>query len=263
MKRAAFLLMILLLPASVFASGVGFSDTYLITGEENRVLLMPAGQFESQIQRIMMQSKNSEASVEKVKKSDRSTYGKKEGPSLWQSTLERDAEDLRTSLRANTSLSSDTIGQRAKEYVAMRKAMKIHADGSEEDKPIDLWEIRPFNPVFNLAPYESLLQSVPTEFSEYVRGAAIYRADEYTSAVLHWDAILQLPKEQRHFRSTWAAYMAGKACLRKEPAKAIPYFIQTRQLAEQGFADSLNLAAESWGWQGACRMDAGAMPSIR
>src|SRR5262249_28629297 len=55
------------------------------------------------------------------------------------------------------------------------------------------------------------------------------------------------PPNERHFKSTWAAYMLGRSWENENPEKATSYFQKTRELAGAGFADSLCLAGDSLG----------------
>ncbi|MBV8585541.1 MAG: tetratricopeptide repeat protein, partial [Verrucomicrobia bacterium] len=89
-----------------------------------------------------------------------------------------------------------------------------------------------------------------SEFSQYDKAAIAYGQNDSKTARELWLALLQLPPEQRHYRSTWAAYMLGHDALQnKDYDQAIQYFQQTRSLAEKGFADSPGLAAASLGWE--------------
>jgi hypothetical protein len=63
-------------------------------------------------------------------------------------------------------------------------------------------------------------------------------------------ALLNRPPEERHYRTVWAAFMLGKLALKTGAPEAQKWFQQTRELARQGFADSLGLAADSYGWEG-------------
>lgn len=87
------------------------------------------------------------------------------------------------------------------------------------------------------------------EFEDYLEGAIAYHDGRLNAAVQAWERLLQKPKEQRRFRSTWAAFMIGKAHLRSNPDRAVKSFRLTRDLAAQGFEDSLGLAASSLGWE--------------
>lgn len=87
-----------------------------------------------------------------------------------------------------------------------------------------------------------------SEFADYHAGAAAKGKPEAAAA---WQKLLARPKEQRHYRSTWAAFMLGKHALATQQWNdAVKYFQQCRALAKEGFADSLALAADSFGWEG-------------
>ncbi len=90
---------------------------------------------------------------------------------------------------------------------------------------------------------------MPAEFADYFRGAAAFHAGETNAAAQIWSDLLQKPAAQRHFRSTWAAFMLGKLFVDQNPPRAIGCFEQVRQLATNGFADTVGLAAASLGWQ--------------
>jgi tetratricopeptide (TPR) repeat protein len=89
----------------------------------------------------------------------------------------------------------------------------------------------------------------PPEFSDYAEGAIAYHELRLDAAVQAWERLLRRPDAERHYRSTWAAFMLGKVSLRTDPAAAVTWFRRTRQLAAQGFADRLGLAATSLGWE--------------
>ncbi len=69
------------------------------------------------------------------------------------------------------------------------------------------------------------------------------------------EKLLARPESERRLRSTWAAFMLGKATVDKERAAAIRWFERTRELAGKGFPDPLGLAEASLGWQ--ARAEAG------
>jgi len=98
---------------------------------------------------------------------------------------------------------------------------------------------------------------IPVEFACYEEGAKAYRQTQYDEAIVQWRRLLKLSKDKRQYRSTWAAFMIGKALQKQEKyADSIAWFAKTRSLAKAGFLDSLGLAASSYGWQGyaACRL---------
>ncbi len=90
---------------------------------------------------------------------------------------------------------------------------------------------------------------LPREFASYFRGSAAFRKGDTASALYEWESILSLPPAERHFKSTWAAFMLGKLLTETEPQQSIEYFRQVRTFASLGFADSAGLAAASIGWE--------------
>jgi len=90
---------------------------------------------------------------------------------------------------------------------------------------------------------------LPKEFASYFRGSMAFRKGDDASARYEWESILNLPSAERHFKSTWAAFMLGKLLTETEPQRAIEYLQQVRTLASSGFADSAGLAEASIGWE--------------
>ena len=90
-----------------------------------------------------------------------------------------------------------------------------------------------------------------SEFADYHKGAAAYLNESWDEARTAWENLLKRPEQERHYRTVWAAFMLGKAALKAEdyPAAA-QWFERTREFAKAGFADSLGLAADSYGWEG-------------
>lgn len=95
------------------------------------------------------------------------------------------------------------------------------------------------------------------EFTDYQRGAYHFtRGKEgYADAKAAWEHLLARPKEQRHYRSTWAAFMLGKLAIYEKQGDGAKWFQMTRSLAREGFADSIGLAADSYGWEAKWELD--------
>jgi hypothetical protein len=107
-----------------------------------------------------------------------------------------------------------------------------------------------------LAANEKATNALPaefdSEFSDYHKGAFAFAQgkDHWDEAQQAWEALLRLPAAQRHYRSVWAAFMLGKLALKNNDPQAVKWFQKTRDLAKNGFADSLGMAADSYGWEG-------------
>lgn len=187
---------------------------------------------------------------------------------LWNHTLESDVADLRAAL-TNRGWTAERVDAVSNSYRTMRVAMKKHFDMSEDDTRFGKrgtistrWippsaRVPPGAPTpFKFEPYAILLAELPEEFVLYVQGAAAYRLENYEEAIALWSRILELGPVERQFRSTWASFMLAKATMKKNPLEAIPFFEQTRELATDGFKDTLDLATSSLGWQARVELDA-------
>ncbi len=91
--------------------------------------------------------------------------------------------------------------------------------------------------------------------TDYLRGAIAYHQGKLDAARAAWEKLLARPARERRLRSTWAAFMLGKAALDNDPAAAVRGFERTRELASQGFPDPLGLAEASLGWQARAEMN--------
>jgi hypothetical protein len=80
-----------------------------------------------------------------------------------------------------------------------------------------------------------------SERALYDDGARAWKQGDSAAAEKSWRKLLALPKAERINRSTWAAYMLGRAT--EDPK----WFALTRTLARDGFDDELGLAAASLG----------------
>ncbi len=103
---------------------------------------------------------------------------------------------------------------------------------------------------------EPTFRAAEDEFTLYDRGAVAFKQQKLAEAQAAWQSVLDLPKEKRQFRSTWAAYMLGKSVLSTDPTVARAMFQKTRELAATGCKDTLALASESLGWEARCELDA-------
>jgi len=92
-------------------------------------------------------------------------------------------------------------------------------------------------------------EGIPDEFSLYLEGAVHYYLGDWTSARESWEAVLDLPARDRQYRSTWATFMLGKILMYPEPEKSADMFRMVRDMARDGYSDSLGLAHSTWLWE--------------
>ncbi|MBV8141867.1 MAG: hypothetical protein JOZ60_07480, partial [Verrucomicrobia bacterium] len=99
---------------------------------------------------------------------------------------------------------------------------------------------------------DTLPREFDSEFADYDRGAFAYRRgkEHWDEAAKAWQQLLQRPEAERHYRTVWALFMLGKIAVRSGDPEAVIWFEKTRQTAKLGFADSLGMAADSYGWEG-------------
>ena len=98
---------------------------------------------------------------------------------------------------------------------------------------------------------DTLPAEFDSEFADYHRGAFAFRKgkEHWAEARQAWEKLLARPAEERHYRTVWATFMIGKVLLKSGDAEAVKWFQRTRALVQEGFADSLGMAADSYGWE--------------
>lgn len=146
-------------------------------------------------------------------------------------------------------------------------AVTAEADAKDFDQAIQQGQIKPLDPdkarrnhsavrelisATDDKTTEPLPEEFDSEFADYDRGAFAYRRgkEHWDEAANAWNQLLQRPEAERHYRTVWALFMLGKAALKRGDPKAAIWFQKTREAAKLGFADSLGMAADSYGWEG-------------
>ncbi|MBI4657429.1 MAG: hypothetical protein HY735_01045 [Verrucomicrobia bacterium] len=107
----------------------------------------------------------------------------------------------------------------------------------------------PTNSARIAGPMPEITLGLPGEFADYFRGSVAWHLGKMAEARAAWLALLARPAAERHFKSTWAAFMLAKSWEEENHGRAVAYFRQARALAKAGFADTLGLAASSLGWE--------------
>jgi hypothetical protein len=160
-------------------------------------------------------------------------------------SLEADLSDLRTALKKAkvATKEKETILEKYRTERELARAQWESAPAESPDGEGKAERV-PLNP----EPME-MPESVPPEFVDYLRGKVAFHNGQTNEAREIWEKLLERPQAERHFRSTWAAYMLGRLCGTNETKKARQYYAEVRSLAKTGFADTLGLAAASNGWE--------------
>jgi hypothetical protein len=234
-------LILVFLSGAVLACGPYFDAAYLVRGSENGFLATPEGNFIFELEKI----------------SGRDFYTQNRVENAQENTADADLDDLKKALeRTDLSLKDQKRAycsyedarseiQRYIEENAVTKEWKWYGGTfrqHERDERGSLYRL------FHLNLH--LDKNIPEEFRLYIEGAAAYHKYHFSKAIEIWKKILLLPADKRQYKSTWASFMIAKDYLSMKRQKdAIKYFNLTRQLAEEGYKDSLNLSRETYGWQ--------------
>ncbi len=261
---AVLLLATLTGATAAFACGnIYYPNSYLTFGKELRVLAMPEANFRHELSRIFEMGLTDPKVDENCLKAApiwRTT--------TWDSTMGADRTDLHSALdergvepakesflegqyqalRSRTGRIVWKLDLDQRLQSGLNSAPQTQSEPPKEDKELNMLDF--FSDAL-------VLQGVPTEFAIYCRGAIAYHKSDMETAVREWKALLELPAEERRYRSTWAAHMLAKALLKTDPASSVTYFAQVRDLSIAGFHDSLDLAKDSFGWQAQAEMYAG------
>jgi hypothetical protein len=227
LRVSAGFLVLLTATAHCFATGYYEPRQYLDDGGK-KVDGSPQFYWELEVKRLARDFKPAEKRVpgESVKKADHEA----ETPRLSadEATAEADRNDFVLALKEGGIKPSDPT-RAAQQHEAARQFLSAYAANSPA------------------APDE-----FASEFADYHKGAIAYRLgkEHWTEARTSWEALLKRPESERHYRTVWAAFMLGKMALKSGDPEAVTWFRRTRELAKQGFADSLGMAADSYGWEG-------------
>ncbi len=150
---------------------------------------------------------------------------------------------------------------------AIRSQDTAEADLKDFADALQAGEVKPADPTKATAQHEAaraliaqtnstttatLPDEFSSEFADYHRGAFAFRRgqEHWVEARQAWEDLLKRPEQDRHYRTVWATFMIGKIALKLGDPAAVQWFQRTRQLAQAGFADSLGMAADSYGWEG-------------
>ncbi len=250
-------------PSASACGNFYYPNSYLTFGREQRILAMPEANFRHELSRIFdMDLSETEAEHKAL---EDASMGK---PTLWYSTVEADLSDLRLAL-TEKGLAPEDVNDLTTRYAALRarnnpllwaRLVALQkgdlAPGADQGRT-ELPGVEESSPMLNFFSDTLVLQAIPKEFAMYCRGAIAHRKGDKNAAEREWKTLLELPGEERAYRSTWAAYMLAKTALADDPETSERYFAQVEELANAGFHDTLQLAGESYGWQARAELQMG------
>lgn len=212
--------------ANLHATGYYGPTVYLDDGGKN-VDASPEFYWELEVKRLSAQLHPTEKRV---------------APPAPQTQADQEQQNFRAQFTADVDLKdySDALKQNRIKSPDMAKAMQEHEVARTVIEQTS-------NTTTDALPEES-----DSEFADYHRGAFAYRRGQqhWDEARQAWENLLKRPEQDRHYRTVWAAFMLGKLALKLGDPEAVKWFQRTRELAKVGFADSLGMAADSYGWEG-------------
>ncbi|NLW84119.1 MAG: hypothetical protein GXY41_06935 [Phycisphaerae bacterium] len=219
--------------SSLIACGPYFPSSYLAAGD-NTLLQAPGFSLFDEINRIPFDKPTEFQAVQ---------YGNPR-----QQSIQVDCQELRLAL-ALQGYAPEAVESVVQEYQRLRAAIEQHSENAR-----DLPDNATQQPEFSVG---QLPEQLPQEFKLYLEGVMYYRSSQPDMAVQAWTKLLALPPTQRQFRSTWAAYMLGNV-FKDDLDDACGWYQFVRQLAREGFRDSIGLAAASYGQEAACYLQEGS-----
>jgi hypothetical protein len=227
---------------AVLACG-GYDDDSILDSTREEFLAMPSASFANEISRLSL-PKTRFRHVERIKVDEWTRQRHADH------SLDADLRDISAAMGLGEKNHDwhdvlDNVKQVRSTVLEFHQALEQKRPGGRlEHAPIKLPEIE-------------ISRRLPAEFSLYLHGWKEYQFNRPENARKHLQGLLELPAEQRTYRSVWAAYLIARSYQPSDPRKAVEWFIKTRDLAKAGNKDSLGLAAASFGWQARACLDLG------
>jgi hypothetical protein len=218
---------------SALACGPWFPNNMLDRGDA-AVLVAPVADFYRELDRMQLSPPHFHAVT------STNSYAEE--------TLQAELADLRAALH-ETGKSSNDVERIVMNHLEQRAKLQKFVDASFHRYRDGVYLPTETQPAF---PSIAVIDGLPGEFGDYFQGAIIWNdpaATDKTAARAAWEKLLQRPPEERHYKSTWTAFMLGRSWEAEDPKKARDYYQQVRALAAQGFSDPAELAAASLGWE--------------
>jgi hypothetical protein len=222
------------------ACGPEFPNSLLFDGD---VILLkaPESDFKAEMERLKPSRPQFEAVISKS--------------SSWaEQSLEAELTDLRKVLK-ETRVPEPEFSRICLEQERERRRLAEFLAAEEDWWPGKAWDGRPEpRPEW---PAMQKVAGLPAEFADYFAGYCAWhnpKVEDKQPARQAWERLLERPERERRYKSTWAAYMLGRSWEESDPAKAIAFYQQVRDLARKGFRDTLGLAAASLGREARVRL---------
>ncbi len=237
LKRILWLLFLVACCSCALACGPFFPNMMLVGGDET-IFTAPVARFHDELARLQKRLKIQKPPFPVVEAVDQER----------KKTSEVDLADLSAALKKRGD-NAETVQRIVTTYTDAREKLVRYGDARDKwvsGRTMYGADTNAPPPAF---PKITVPDDLPGEFADYARGALHWHRGSMNAARGEWQTLLERPVEERHYKSTWAAFMLGRSFEDEAPAKAVTYYSLVRALAKEGFSDSLGLAAASIGWQ--------------
>ena len=230
---------------NALACGPFFPNNLLDAGD-NAVLQPPVADFQRELERMKLGPAKTRAVLPAA------------GQKYYEQSTEVEMTDLAAALKRE-KISSEQATVIMQAHLAERMKLNAFLKAQNEWEHFNNWCFdangfyRPLPntnppPVF---PAVAVTPGLPREFADYFEGAIEWHNNGDWLACEPWRRLLELPASERHFKSTWAAFMLAKFYESQTndftDDEAMTCFEQVQGLAKDGFADSSGLATASVG----------------
>jgi hypothetical protein len=129
------------------------------------------------------------------------------------------------------------------------------AAATPEERKATLTALDEMRAQMRAAPATAVVPALPDALRLYLEGAIAFRQGDQATARDRWEDVLDLPADERRFRSVWAAYMLGRSWAGHDRGMARLWFQKARELAAAGDRDTLGLAIASFGEEAKTHLD--------
>jgi hypothetical protein len=229
-----------------FACGPDFPNN-LLNGGDQAVLQAPVADFQRELERMKLANTKLRAVPLDA------------GQKFYEQSTELEMNDLAAALKRE-KISREQSVVIMQSHLAQRMKLNSYLKSRSEWEHLFCGYTNDDNGVYHELPNTNLppifpdpavTPGLPREFALYFQGVISWQKGEPWPASEFWEQLLALPPSQRHFKSTWAAFMIAKYYENSTndwtDQEAVKYLELVRTLRKSGFADSSGLATASIG----------------
>ncbi len=243
-RPVSAILAVALLCTHLWACAWQFPNRILIDSD-NTLLKAPVSDFFAELKNIPLEGADRYRAI--LSKQPAEDKVRRTRGSASNRTLDQDLADLRRAL-ADSNVSTEQIDPIARDYRQHREAVMFFKAKLRSWAKMSFKGPQDFNEPKPTLKADPIPRQVPKQFRLYAEGAYHYSLGQKDRARQLWKSVLDLPANERKYRSTWAAFMLAKSAPATE--EACQWYDYIFELMNQGFYDSLGLGLTGIGDKG-------------